>query len=121
MAEDRVLSGALDGRVYRVIAGSAFSWAYLLVEDRLGERFILDTGKRALSPVTDINAAYGSDGSAVTVGASGPGQQAVSDVTLSVQADGQYTFVIPGDAASELRISSREGSAPPILILTVQP
>jgi hypothetical protein len=57
MAEDRVLSGALDGRVYRVIAGSAFSWAYLLVEDRLGERFILDTEKRALSPVTDINAA----------------------------------------------------------------
>jgi hypothetical protein len=57
MAEDRVLSGANDGRQYRVMAGSAFSWAYLLVEDRLGERFILDTDARALAPVTDIEAA----------------------------------------------------------------
>ncbi len=57
MTEDRVLSGANDGRQYRVVAGSAFSWAYLLVEDRLGERFILDTDHRALAPVTDIEAA----------------------------------------------------------------
>jgi hypothetical protein len=80
-----------------------------------------ETGTANTLPSEGINAAYGSDGSAATVGAIGPGQQAVIDVTLSVQADGQYTFVIPGDAASELRISSREGSAPPILILTVQP
>jgi len=57
MAIDLVLSGASDGREYRVVAGSAFSWAFLLVEDKLGERFILDTERRALSPVTDINAA----------------------------------------------------------------
>jgi hypothetical protein len=57
MAEDRVLSGTYDGRQYRVVAGSAFSWAYLLVEDRLGERFILDTDHRALTPVSDLEAA----------------------------------------------------------------
>ena len=57
MAEDRVLSGAHDGRQYRVVAGSAFSWAFLLVEDRLGERFILDTDHRALAPVSDLEAA----------------------------------------------------------------
>ena len=80
-----------------------------------------ENGAANTLPFEGINAAYGSDGSVATVGAIGPGQQAVIDITLSVQADGQYTFVIPGDAASELRISSREGSAPPILILTVQP
>lgn len=57
MAEDRVLAGANDGRQYRVVAGSAFSWAYLLIEDRLGERFILDTDQRALAPVSDLEAA----------------------------------------------------------------
>ena len=53
---DRVLSGAPDGRLYRVIAGEAFSWTTLLIEDQLGERFMLDTVKRALTPITDSRA-----------------------------------------------------------------
>lgn len=53
MNTDRVLSGATDGRLYRVIAGEAYSWTNLLIEDQLGERFIFDTVTRALSPVTD--------------------------------------------------------------------
>ena len=57
MADDRVLSGTSDGRLYTIVAGSAHSWAFLLVEDQLGERFILDTQHRALSPIDDIEAA----------------------------------------------------------------
>ena len=57
MADDRVLSGTSDGRLYCIVAGSAHSWAFLLVEDQLGERFILDTNQRALSPIDDIEAA----------------------------------------------------------------
>ena len=53
---DRVLSGALDGRLYRVIGGEAFSWTTLLIEDQLGERFILDTVTRALTPISDSRA-----------------------------------------------------------------
>jgi hypothetical protein len=56
MDTDRVLSGASDGRLYRVIAGEAFSWTTLLVEDQLGERFILDTINRALAPIADSRA-----------------------------------------------------------------
>ena len=56
MDTDRVLSGALDRRLYRVIAGEAFSWTTLLIEDQLGERFMLDTVSRALTPVTDVRA-----------------------------------------------------------------
>ena len=56
MGTDRVLSGAPDGRLYRVIAGEALSWTTLLIEDQLGERFILDTVKRALSPIPDNRA-----------------------------------------------------------------
>ena len=57
MSVDRVLAGANDGRLYRIIAGSAFSWAFFLVEDALGERFVLDTEHRSLAPLTDIAAA----------------------------------------------------------------
>jgi hypothetical protein len=53
MGTDRVLSGAPDGRLYRVIAGEAFSWTTLLIEDQLGERFLLDTVRRALEPISD--------------------------------------------------------------------
>ncbi len=53
MAEDRVLSGTSDGRLYRVLAGDAFSWSALLIEDQLGERFVLDTVTRSLTPVSD--------------------------------------------------------------------
>jgi hypothetical protein len=56
MDTDRVLSGAPDGRLYRVIAGEAYSWTTLLIEDQLGERFVLDTVKRALTPITDSRA-----------------------------------------------------------------
>lgn len=56
MNTDRVLSGATDGRLYRVIAGEAYSWANLLIEDQLGERFIFDTVTRALAPVADEEA-----------------------------------------------------------------
>ena len=37
-----------------------------------------------------------------------------------VQADGQYTLVVFGDAAQILELSSREGGAPPKLVLTIQ-
>ena len=53
MADDRVLSGTSDGRLYRVVAGDAFSWSALLIEDQLGERFILDTVTRGLTPIAD--------------------------------------------------------------------
>ncbi len=53
MAEDRVLSGSSDGRLYRILAGDAFSWSALLIEDQLGERFVLDTVTRSLTPVSD--------------------------------------------------------------------
>ena len=56
MDTDRVLSGAPDGRLYRVIGGAAFSWTTLLIEDQLGERFILDTIKRELTPIPDSRA-----------------------------------------------------------------
>jgi hypothetical protein len=53
MTQDRVLSGAADGRLYRVVAGEAYSWTNLLIEDQLGERFIFDTVNRALAPIAD--------------------------------------------------------------------
>ena len=53
MNTDRVLSGSTDGRLYRVIAGEAYSWTNLLIEDQLGERFIFDTVSRSLAPVAD--------------------------------------------------------------------
>ena len=56
MSTDRVLSGAPDGRLYRVVAGEAFSWTTLLIEDQLGERFLLDTMRRSLEPITDSRA-----------------------------------------------------------------
>lgn len=56
MDEDRVLSGSTDGRLYRVVAGDAFSWSALLIEDQLGERFVLDTVTRALTPIADAHA-----------------------------------------------------------------
>jgi hypothetical protein len=57
MAEDRVLSGTQNSRLYRVVAGDAFSWSALLIEDQLGERFVLDTVTRSLTPVSDTLAA----------------------------------------------------------------
>ncbi|HRA46915.1 MAG TPA: peptidoglycan DD-metalloendopeptidase family protein [Thermomicrobiales bacterium] len=72
-------------------------------------------------PSTGINAAYGSDGNPSLIGNVDAGGQIAIDVTMSVQADGQYTFVLTGDAATLLQISSREGSAPPLLIVTIQP
>lgn len=56
MGTDRVLAGAPDGRLYRVIAGEAYSWMTLLIEDQLGERFLLDTVSRALTPIPDARA-----------------------------------------------------------------
>lgn len=53
MTQDRVVKGASDGRLYRVIAGEAHSWSFLLIEDQLGERFRIDTRSHALSPVSD--------------------------------------------------------------------
>jgi hypothetical protein len=57
MAQDRVIKGASDGRLYRVVAGEAHSWNYLLIEDQLGERFRIDTRSRALVPVSDADVA----------------------------------------------------------------
>ena len=53
MAQDRVIKGASDGRLYRVLAGEAHSWNYLLIEDQLGERFRIDTRSRSLNAITD--------------------------------------------------------------------
>ena len=53
MDTDRVISGAPDGRLYRVIAGEAYSWTTLLIEDQLGERFVFDTVSHALTPIGD--------------------------------------------------------------------
>jgi hypothetical protein len=60
------------------------------------------------------------DGSASTIGPVGPGEGVWVDVTGSVQADGQYTFVVFGDPAQILELSSREGGVPPKLVLTIQ-
>ena len=57
MAQDRVIKGASDGRLYRVLAGEAHSWNYLLIEDQLGERFRIDTRSRALVPISDADVA----------------------------------------------------------------
>ena len=56
MAQDRVVKGASDGRLYRVLAGEAHSWDFLLIEDQLGERFKIDTRTRALVPISDADA-----------------------------------------------------------------
>lgn len=53
MAQDRVIKGASDGRLYRVLAGEAHSWTFLLIEDQLGERFRIDTRSGAVSPISD--------------------------------------------------------------------
>ena len=53
MAQDRVIKGTSDGRLYRVIAGEAHSWNFLLIEDQLGERFRIDTRSRSLIPISD--------------------------------------------------------------------
>ncbi len=56
MAQDRAIKGASDGRLYRVLAGEAHSWNFLLIEDQLGERFRIDTRSRTLMPITDTDA-----------------------------------------------------------------
>ena len=53
MAQDRIINGPSDGRLYRVLAGEAYSWNFLLIEDQLGERFRIDTRSRALVPISD--------------------------------------------------------------------
>ena len=53
MGTDRVLSGMPDGRLYRVVAGEVHSFRTLLIEDQLGERFLLDTNRRTLEPISD--------------------------------------------------------------------
>jgi hypothetical protein len=71
-------------------------------------------------PTQNINAAVTRDGGASTIGTVAPGEVIWIDVTGSIQADGQYTFVITGDAAQVLALSSREGASPPRLVLTIQ-
>ena len=71
-------------------------------------------------PTQDIGAAYALDGSPSTMGSVGSGERVKVDVTRSVQSDGQYTFVLLGDAGQALELSSREGSSPPRLVLIVQ-
>jgi hypothetical protein len=56
MPADRVRSGAPDRRLFRIIAGEAFSWNLLLIEDQLGERFIFDTLSREVTPIRDQQA-----------------------------------------------------------------
>jgi IPT/TIG domain-containing protein len=71
-------------------------------------------------PTQGLSAAVTANGSASTIGPVGPGEAVWVDVTGSVQADGQYTFVIVGDPAQILELSSREGGSPPKLVLTIQ-
>jgi hypothetical protein len=71
-------------------------------------------------PTQGVSPAVAADGSASWMGPVGPGEAVWVDVTGSIQADGQYTFVITGDAAQILELSSREGGAPPKLVLMIQ-
>lgn len=71
-------------------------------------------------PTQNLGAAHAGDGSVSQLGAVGAGETVWLDVTGSVQADGQYTFVIFGDAAQSLELYSRESGAPPKLVLTIQ-
>ncbi len=48
-----------------------------------------------------------------------PGQEIWIDVTGSVTAEGLITFVIPSNAENPVRFSSREGGAPPKLVITI--
>jgi hypothetical protein len=45
-----------ERRLYRVVAGEVHSFRTLLIEDQLGERFLLDTTRRTLEPITDQRA-----------------------------------------------------------------
>ncbi len=48
-----------------------------------------------------------------------PGVQVAVDVTGTVANDGTLTFVLVGTTGAEIAISSREGTAPPLLLLTI--
>jgi hypothetical protein len=71
-------------------------------------------------PTQDLVAAITRDGAGSTIGTVGAGEVVAIDVGGTVRADGQYTFIILGDAAQVLELSSREGGSPPILRVTVQ-
>jgi hypothetical protein len=71
-------------------------------------------------PTQDLTAAVTRDGAASAFGTVGAGEVVWIDVGGTVQADGQYTFVILGDAAQLLELSSREGGSPPLLRVTIQ-
>jgi len=79
-----------------------------------------EAGSYNTLPTQGLSAAITANGSASTIGPVGPGEVVWVDVTGSVQADGQYTFVIVGDPAQILELSSREGGSPPKLVLTIQ-
>jgi hypothetical protein len=72
------------------------------------------------APIQDLSAAYALDGSPSYLGSTGGGAVLQVDVTRSIQADGVYTFVLIGEDGQPMTISSREGGAPPRLILVVQ-
>ena len=59
------------------------------------------------------------DGSTVAIDWVEPGQEIWIDVTGSVTTDGVITFVIPSNAENPVRFSSREGGAPPRLVITI--
>ncbi len=83
--------------------------------------YIVDEAGTYLTlPTQDISPAWTLDGSVSTLGTVGAGEVVYIDVTRSVQADGQYTFVILGDAGQVLDLSSREGGSPPKLVLKIQ-
>jgi hypothetical protein len=72
------------------------------------------------APLQDLGAAYALDGSPSYLGSTGGGAVVQVDITRSIQADGVYTFVLIGEDGQPMTISSREGGAPPRLILVVQ-
>jgi hypothetical protein len=80
-----------------------------------------EAGTPLTLPTQGIDAAWTLYGDVSTIPTLGAGEQVDVDVTRSIQADGSYTFVLVGDADHLLAVSSREGAAPPKLILVVQP
>ena len=65
----------------------------------------------------DVPAAGTRDGQIATVPPLAPGEIVAVDVSATVQADGTVTFVLFGDQAALTSVSSREGSAPPVLVI----
>ena len=113
------------------IGAGAVTEAYLVVTGASGggpggtvgaiPGYLVDeSGTYTSLPTQNLRAATTKDGGASIMGSVGAGEVVWIDVTGTVQANGQYTFVLVGDSAQLLELSSREGSAAPRLVLIIQ-